>query len=237
MTQTLTGVERILKKMYGHVPRLLFVIAGPSGVGKNTIIKRLLANHPDVMARVVTNTTRPKRDDETEGEQYHFRTVEEFVEMGRANKLMEFDGEAGHDVYRSGNHYSMPADIYEDIPPEKFVVLAEVDIYGMRLLRERYPDCVTIFISASPEKLIERIFKRRDKHMDSHELAHRMETAREQVKAAREFDYILFNDDGSAEQVAAEIEKIIAVERMRVRAGADLETVIPEEAFPAMQQE
>lgn len=234
MTQTLTGVEQILKKMYGYVPRLLFVIAGPSGVGKNTIIKQLLANHPEEMGRVITNTTRHKREDEIDGDQYHFRSMEEFVALGKAGKLMEFDGEAGHDVYKSGNHYSMPADIYEDIPLEKFLVVAEVDIYGMRLLKERYPDCVTVFISASPEKLVQRIFKREDKYMDSHEFGHRMDTAREQVKAAREFDYVLFNDDGHVEEVSARIEYIIAAERMRMRAGANLELVIPEESFAAL---
>ncbi len=60
----LTVAERILLQTRGELPRLLFIIAGPSGVGKNTIIKELLASYPDQMDRIRTYTTRQKRDNE-----------------------------------------------------------------------------------------------------------------------------------------------------------------------------
>jgi guanylate kinase len=232
MTQNLTDVERVIRQTRGYLPRHLFVLAGPSGVGKNTIIKKLLTNHPGEMGRVVTYTTRERRENEVEGEQYHFVSYEKFRELALAGKLMEADAEiAGHDVYHSGHLYSMPTDIYEGIPPEKHLVIAEVDIHGMRRLRERYPDCVTIFVTAPPTILLERIFKRTDKHMDASSLALRMETAREQIKAAKEFDYIVFNNTDGLQRTMTSIETIIHAERMRVRHGADLEAVIPEEAF------
>src|SRR6185369_9902053 len=102
------------------------------------------------------------------------------------------------------------------------LLLAEVDIFGMRLLREHYPDCVTIFITAPPEALQDRIRERRDEHMDETNLAQRMETAREQIAAAKEFDYVVFNQEGRLCHAVNTIESIIQVERMRVREGLDL---------------
>ena len=231
MTQFLTDVERILQQMTGKTPRLLIVLAGPSGVGKNTIITKLLTNYQDVMTRVITYTTRPQRAEEIEGQQYHFVTPEGFQELAQAGRLMEVDADAaGHDVYSSGHWYSMPTDIFGDLPVETPLVIAEVDIHGMRRLRTRYPECVTVFVTAPPEILLRRIYKRGDT-MDHKELGHRMDTAREQIKAAREFDYILFNEPDNLDKTIENVERIIDVERMRVRGGADLEAIVPEEAF------
>lgn len=233
MLKNLTAVERILLEMKGYLPRLLFVLAGPSGVGKNTIIKELLTNYPSQMGRVVTYTTRPPRPSEEEGLQYHFVTSEQFQEYARAGKLMEVDPETaeGHDVYKSGQWYSMPADIYENIPEHKHLVLAEVDVEGMRRLRERYPGCVAIFVTARPEALRERIFERTDEHMTEDEFGHRMRTAYEQIRAAKEFDYIVLNETGSLKESVERIKQIIEGERMRVRHGVDLTTLMPKDSF------
>ncbi len=240
MTEPLTGVERVIKQMQGALPRLLFVVAGPSGVGKNTIIKKVLTNHTDIMDRVRTYTTRRPRENEVDGEQYHFVSREEFRALALAGKLMEANAEtAGRDVYGAGDLYSMPADLFEEIPPDRHLVIAEVDICGARLLRERFPDCVTIFITAPPLVLLERIRKRSlksDKSMDEETLTRRMETAREQIRAAKEFDYIVFNEDRIEDAVKA-VEAIILAERMRVRHGADLEAVVPEEAFEVVVEQ
>ena len=90
MPSTLTDAERILLQIEGKLPRLLFVLVGPSGVGKNTIIKNLLTNNP-LMDRIRTYTTRHARRGETQGEQYHFVTVEEFRQLAIDGKLMEAD--------------------------------------------------------------------------------------------------------------------------------------------------
>lgn len=232
MTDHLTDIEQFILQTQGTLPRLLFVVAGPSGVGKNTIIKELLTNHHHEMERLITYTTRPRRDDEVEGEQYHFVTTEQFRELALQGKLMEAnEAAAGRDVYNLGYVYSMPADIYENVPREKHILLAEVDINGMRLLRQHYPGCVTIFVTAPPLALMERIRERRDEHMDDDNLAHRMQTAREQITAASDFDYIVFNEEGRLCRAVQTIEAIIQAERMRKRPGIDLAAVIPEEAF------
>lgn len=232
MDDNLTDVERILLQTQGSLPRRLLVLAGPSGVGKNTIIKRLLTNHSRYAERVRTYTTRLPRPHEVSEVQYHFISAEEFRALALAGQLMEANADSvGHDVYGLGDLYSMPADIFEGIPLEKHLVIAEVDIHGMCLLKKRYPDCVTIFVTAPPLSLLERIRERPDDHMDAEALSHRMQTAREQMRAAKEFDYIVLNQEDQLDATVAAIETIIAAERNRVLPGVDLEATLPPDAF------
>ena len=231
MNDQLTGTEQTLLDTTGVVPRLLFVLAGPSGVGKNTIIKRVLTNNP-LMERVRTFTTRHKRPEEVDGHQYHFVTVEQFRELAFAGKLMEADETIiGHDVYGLGKLYSMPKDIFEEILPPKHMAIAEVDIYGMRRLKERYPDCVSLFVTAPPIDLVGRIRERQDDFMDDKALAHRMQTARDQIRATSEFDYLVFNQGERLDDAVRTIDAIILAERNRVRPGIDLEATLPEGTF------
>lgn len=225
-SEKLTGVERILQATQGQLPKLLIVIAGPSGVGKYTITQRLLKNHPG-MHRVTTFTTRPPRPDEVEGDQYHFISREEFKRMSEAGELLE---PAGTDVYGEGHLYSMPSNLMEAVPEGKHLILAEVDINGTALLKQLYPDSVAIFVTAPPDVLLARIKSRADEHMDSDSLAKRIDTAHEHVRAARNFDYIVFNNDDFEATVAA-VEAIIAAIRRQVRPGVDLEAMLPEDAF------
>lgn len=217
----------------GKLERRLFVIAGPSGVGKNTIIRELLTRHPRVMDRVRTYTTRPRRDHEVDGAQYHFVIEEQFKALARANRLMEADAEnpLGHDVYKTKHSYSMPADILEGVSPEAHIIIAEVDVVGADLLKDRFPSCVRIFVTAPPHDLLERIRSRPDKGMDDEKLEQRMDTAREMVEAAKNFDYVVYNSEGCLTQAVLNIESIIRAERMRVREGFALEAILPLDTF------
>lgn len=233
MQDLLTDVERALLQINGRLDRRLFVIAGPSGVGKNTIIRELLARHPRVMDRVRTYTTRPRRDHEVDGVQYYFVGREQFMELARANRLMEADADnpLGHDVYDTDHSYSMPHDIYEDVSPEAHIVIAEVDVVGAERLKTRFPSCVRIFVTAPPHDLLERIRSRPDPGMDNDKLEHRMETARKMIAAAKHFDYVVYNREGLLTDTVLHIESIIRAERMRVREGFDLEAILPADAF------
>jgi guanylate kinase len=193
----------------------------------------LLANHPGTMCRVRTYTTREPREDEVSGDQYFFVSYEAFRQLAEEGKLLEADSvREGHNVYGNEDLYSMPVDVLGATDPEKHLVIAEVDIFGARLLRDLYPDCVTIFITAPPETLLARLREREGERMSREEMIRRINTAREQIQAAKEFDYIVFNyKQGDVEEVVAAVEAIIYASRMRTRLGADLEAVIPEEAF------
>jgi guanylate kinase len=226
----LVGVERIIQHNLGDVPKLLIVMAGPSGVGKYTITRRILENHPTEMYRVRTYTTRKPREGEVEGEQYHFVSREEFRRLSEEGKLLEPHGQ---DVYGQGDLYSMPADPLQ-APPDAHLILAEVDIHGTALLKRLFPDiCVSIFVTAPPDELLERI-RGRDAEMDADDLAHRLVTAREQMRASKDFDYLVVNREDRLEHTVQVVEAIITAERHRVRPGADLEAALPSDAFDAL---
>ena len=237
MSSNLTAVETVIQQATGRLDRRLFVIAGPSGVGKNTIIRELLATHPE-MARVKTYTTRARRDDEVDGEQYYFVTEDEFMQHAIAGELMEADAEnpLGHDVYGTHHAYSMPLDVYRDISPDKHVVLAEVDVVGTALLRERYATCVTIFITAPPVDLLRRIRKRADDDMTSDDLRQRMHTAQNHIRAAKAFQYVVYNRKDRLCEAVTAVEQIITAERMKVRAGFDLEAIVPSAEFEVLEE-
>ncbi len=231
MTDSLTDVERMLIRAQGSLPRRVFVVVGPSGVGKNTIIKEVLTNHAHEMSRVITYTTRPRREDEVEGEQYHFVSLDEFKTLSEQGRLLE-----KRDVYRNEEYYSLPADLYQDIASEHHLVIAEVDVNGMRLLRNLVPDCVTIFIMAHPAVLLQRIRSRRDQNLTEDNLSNRMDTAREQIRDSVQFDYMIYNEDGRLHQAVAALEAIIQAERMRVRQPETLQVWLLAELESAGRQ-
>lgn len=236
MSSKLTAVEQVIQQATGQLDRRLFVIAGPSGVGKNTIIRELLATHPE-MARVKTYTTRARRDDEIEGEQYYFVTIEEFRRLANAGELMEADANnpLGHDVYSTKHSYSMPRDVFRDIKVDAHIILAEVDIVGAKRLRGILPSCIGIFVTAPPNDLLQRILQRTDDDMTPDDLQQRMITARKHIEAAKEFDYVIYNQKGHLCEAVAAVEKIIAAERMKVRDGFDLQAIVPSSAFDVIE--
>jgi guanylate kinase len=151
--------------------------------------------------------------------------------MAANGNLMEADEDtAGHDVYKLGHQYSMPSDIFQNISSEKHLVIAEVDIHGMRRLKVRYPASISIFVTAPPEALIERIAQRVDEDMTPASLAQRMAIAREHIAAAKEFEYVVFNNEGHLDQTVDTIEAIVLAERMRVRGGFDLSDLFADAA-------
>lgn len=237
MCDPLTDVERAMLQINGSLERRLFVIAGPSGVGKNTIIKELLANHPHVMDRVRTYTTRPQRIDEVEGEQYFFVSEERFIEMAKEGLLLEADEKnpRGEDVYGTDHCYSMPKEVFENVSPEAHLVVAEVDTVGAERLRKLFKNCVTIFITAPPDVLIRRIENRKDKTLSDADLEQRMSMAKKHIKAASDFHYIVYNVSNQLTQAVLALENIVHAERMRVPSGFKLEDVLPPDTFDLLK--
>lgn len=220
----LTGVENLTLRSRDVLPRRLFIIAGPSGVGKNTIIKNLLATYPVQLARVRTYTTREPREGEVDGAQYFFVSAEKFYELAQAGALMEVDGDSiGHDVYGLGKVYSIPSNPFQGIPPENHLVLAEVDVHGARLLKQHYPDAVLIFLTAPIEQLEERIESREDNTLTQGDLEQRIAKAYEHIQAAKDFDYVVINEEDRISNTVQLVSSIIDVERMRVTAEVDFE--------------
>ncbi len=213
-----TGPEKLALRQWGKIPIRLLILVGPSGVGKGTITERLLAEVP-FLHRASTYTTRKPRPGEIEKGQYRFVSEEEFWEKVRSGEIMEHT-----EVYGTGTLYGMPADLIENVPPGKHVVLAEVDPNGRRFLIERYPKrCFSVFITAPPDVLIERIRHRAGQEgSDEDELRARLTTARQQVKEAGTYDYIVFNEEGRLDETVEAIKAIILAERHRPFPGLDM---------------
>jgi guanylate kinase len=178
----------------------LFVIAGPSGVGKGSVVERLLALDPEGLVVSVSVTTRAPRPNEVDGRDYFFVDDEEFDSMIAGVKLLEWAEVVGH---RSGT----PRSFAEEQLGAGRDVLLEIDVQGAAQVRERVPDAVLIFIA--PPSLGELEARLRGRGTESEDrIRLRLETAAREMEQASWFDHVVMNEDleRASSQVAAIIE-------------------------------
>lgn len=187
---------------------VIFVLSGPSGVGKDAVLNSLKEAFP-AMKYIVTMTTRPRREKEVQDRDYNFVSEAEFKELIERNGLLEFAN-----VY--GNFYGVPANDVEEALAQGTDVMVKVDIQGVENIRKKKPDAVTIFLAPpSLEELFNRL-KQRKTESDS-SLQIRMRTAEKELKTANKFDYIVINAHGEIEKAVSDIEAIITAEKLRVK--------------------
>jgi guanylate kinase len=164
----------------------LFVITGPSGVGKGTLITRLRERFPELELSVSATTRRP-RPDERDGVAYHFMTPEQFDAHARAGDFLE------HATY-SGNRYgTLRSEVDRRLEVGRGVVL-EIEVQGARQVREAMPGAVAVFIAPpSPEALRERLEARGTDTPD--QVDARLRTAERELDAQSEFPHVVVNDE------------------------------------------
>lgn len=184
---------------------LLVILTGPSGAGKDTLIDRLKSRPDSPYGFAVTATTRPRRNEERDGRDYHFVTKGEFERMVRDGEMLE------HAVVY-GQPKGIPRRSVQDVFALGKDALMRTDIQGARYLKSIIPGAVTVFIAPpSAEEMEKRL---RSRGGDTPEqVAVRLQTAAEELAAAPEFDYTVVNDD--VDRAIAEIESIISTERKR----------------------
>jgi guanylate kinase len=176
----------------------VFVITGPSGVGKGTVIRALRERHPDI-ALSVSATTRAPREGEVDGEHYHFLTPEEFDRRVAAGEFVE------HAAY-SGNQYGTLRSELERHAAAGGVVL-EIELQGARQVRESMPEALQIFIAPpTPETLRERLVGRGTESADV--IERRLKVAEEELAAQSEFTHVVVNDD--VERAVDELDAIFS---------------------------
>ena len=183
----------------------LFVVSAPSGTGKTTVVERLVQVVPD-LALSRSYTSRPVREGELNGVDYNFVTRPRFEEMIAAEEFLEWA-----DVF--GNLYGTCAsDTERDLTRGQDVVLV-IDVQGARQVRQRYRDTVGIFVLPPSFDVLERRLRGRSKDAED-AMQRRLRTARDEVAAFSEYDYVVINDELDA--CVDRLRAIILAERARL---------------------
>jgi guanylate kinase len=166
----------------------LVVLAGPSGVGKSSVVHELRKLYPDLWFSV-SATTRDQRPGERDGVDYRFVTAGEFDRMIENDELLEW-AEIHRGIHRSGT----PRLPIEERLAAGEPALVEVDLAGARNLRKAMPEAFLVFLSPpSWEALVERLVGRGTEAPDV--VARRLQTAKEELAAQEEFDEVVVNTD------------------------------------------
>ncbi|MGA2504665.1 MAG: guanylate kinase [Anaerolineales bacterium] len=191
-----------------HKPQpLLVVISGPSGVGKDSVLHCLKERNLP-MHFVVTATTRPRRAEETNGEDYFFVSKQEFARMIENNELFEYA--IVYNDYK-GNSKKQ---VHEALASGQDVIM-RLDVQGAATVRKLAPEAVLIFLTTeSEDSLVRRLKARRSETAEN--LSLRIATARQELKRAAEFDYVIVNADGHLEDTVDTVVAIIQAEHHRV---------------------
>ena len=184
---------------------LLIVISGPSGVGKDTLIRRLLEVDQNLVYSV-SGTTRPPRPGERPDENYTFLTREQFEALIARGAFLE------HATY-NGHLYGTFSDRVERARSEGRDVVLKIDVQGAEQVRRLMPDAVFIFVVAPSEQELERRQVERGSESPQ-DLASRRQIAGREMTYAAEYEHVVTNDD--VERAVGEIRQIIEDARRRV---------------------
>ena len=163
----------------------VFILSGPSGSGKDTILKEILERRPDLFFSI-SSITREKRKGETDGEKYHFISREEFEEGLENNAFLEYN------KYLD-NYYGTPKAPVETHIAAGTDVLIEVDVNGARSIREKIPDAVSIFVMPPSFEVLKQRLSGRGTETEA-QIEKRLNAALEEIRRAEEYDYIVVND-------------------------------------------
>ena len=183
----------------------LFVISGPSGVGKGTICRRIVDNS-DLISVSVSATTRKPRNEDTEGVTYYFKTVDEFKQMIDDGKFLEWA------VY-NGNYYGTPSDAIEEKITNGVDVNLEIETQGARKVMQAKPDAVSIFVAPPSEEVLYARLKNRGTESEE-EICARVDAAKWELEQKDKYKYIVVNDD--LDDAVAAIEMIMKNERKSI---------------------
>lgn len=185
----------------------VFVITGPSGVGKGTLIRGLM-QRVEGLQLSVSATTRPPRPGERDGVDYHFLAGEEFERRVRAGEFVE------HADYAGSRYGTLRGELENRLRAGAGVVL-EIEVQGARQVRTAVPDAVLVFIAPpSPQALRERLFARGTD--DRQEVERRLRVAEGELRARQEFGHVVVND--RLEDALGQLAAIVSAELRRCSA-------------------
>ncbi len=185
---------------------LLLIISGPSGVGKDSVL-RALKKRDLPLHHVVTANTRSPRDDEVEGVDYFFVSKKRFEEMIANNELLEYA-----EVYE--DYKGVPkSEVRKAISTNKDVIF-RLDVQGAEKIKSIFPQAISIFLTpANQDEWFKRLGQRRLEH--EKDLDTRIETVKQELKTVNQFDFVVVNEQGKLKNTVDIIEAIIIAEHHR----------------------
>lgn len=187
---------------------IVVVISGPSGVGKDVMIERMIESGRLGFHFTVTTTTRDPRPGEKDGVNHHFVTVDDFVNLIAADDLLEWA-----QVY--GNYYGVPKQQVRDALNAGTHVIIRVDVQGAKRLSEIIPEALLIFITPPSLDVLEKHLKNRG--VDSEEeMVKRLAAANEEISQESLFDFTVINFEGQLDQTVNSVVAIIQSESQRI---------------------
>ncbi|MCI5800657.1 MAG: guanylate kinase [Oscillospiraceae bacterium] len=183
----------------------LIVCSGPSGVGKGTIVRRYVEEHPGVELSV-SATTRGPRPGEEEGVHYYFISREQFEEKIAGDGMLEYASFAG-------NYYGTPRDKVEQALSRGRDVILEIEVQGAMKVKARCPEALLVFIMPPSFEVLRRRLSGRGTE-DAATVARRLSAAAGEMEKARGYDYIVVNDD--LEEALADFGAVITAAKCSI---------------------
>ncbi len=181
----------------------LFILSSPAGGGKTTLANMLISEIPN-LKRVVTCTTREPRPGEKNGVDYYFLTKDEFEKRIKEGDFLEY-------AIVHGNYYGTPKrEVFEMLEKGLDLILV-IDVQGMRQVKKNFKDVVTIFIL--PPSLEEIVRRMRERGDSEEEINKRLKTAKSEIPAWKEYDFIVIND--ILEKAKEDLKHIILCHRLK----------------------
>ena len=176
----------------------LIIITGPSGVGKGTVVNKILDKDKEIWLSI-SATTRNPRIGEKDGENYYFISDERFKDMINKKEFLEW-------AKFAGNYYGTPLSIVNEKIERGFIVLLEIEVEGAKQIKKKFPEALSIFLlPPSKEELEKRIRNRGTEKEEA--ITKRLSRANYEISSSDEFDFVLTNDD--IEKTVNRVFKII----------------------------
>ena len=189
----------------------LIVISGPSGVGKSTVLKRVMEQTPNLHFSV-SATTRPMRPGEVDGLNYFFVSREAFQQMISDGALLEY-------AEYVGNYYGTPEQPVNDQLAAGYDVVLEIEVQGGKQIKTVAPDCISIFLVPPSLEVLEKRLRGRGTETEA-VIQERLAAAREEIPHVLDYDYTVVND--TVEQAVIDIQAILEAEKLRVSRDQDI---------------
>lgn len=184
---------------------LLIVLSGPSGTGKGTVVKSILAR-ADNVSLSVSATTREPRPGEINGVHYHFITKDQFSKMIEDDEILEY-------TCYSENYYGTPRENVEKLLDKGISVLLEIEVEGAMNIRRLRPDAVLIMLLPPSFKILEERLRSRGTNTEE-DIERRLTQAKREIECYDKYDYVVINEDGMSDDAALTILGIIDAERL-----------------------